>query len=171
MGSSKSPYAGESAGRAVFVGAAYLDRGFIDMAASELTDWEFHVIGPVGSIPARANVVAHGELPFGETVPFIKHADVGLATLRYLPGAESFTDSLKIIQYTYARLPIVAPEFMRSARTNLFTYRPGDRESIRAALLAARAFDRTSVDRSGIGSWEDLARELAGPLAHPGGDG
>jgi 2-beta-glucuronyltransferase len=98
-------------------------------------------------------------------VPWLQHADVGLSTLRYRRGAESFTDSLKIIQYTYCRLPIVAPDFLRSSRTNVFTYRPGDAASIRGALAAARAFDRSTVDRSAIGTWDDLARKLAGPLA------
>ena len=148
----EDPYEANSEGRAVFVGAAYLDTEFLTIAAQELPRWEFHVIGPLGHVPDGPNMVAHGKLPFAGTVPYIAHADVGLACLRYLRGAESFTDSLKVIQYTHARLPIVAPEFMRSARNNVFTYRPGDRESIRAALLAARAFDRSTVDRSGIGS-------------------
>jgi 2-beta-glucuronyltransferase len=164
---SVNPYKAQASARAVFVGAAYLDQSFVQSAARVLPDWEFHVIGPVGEVSTLANVIAHGELPFSETVGFIVHADVGLACLREIPGAESFSDSLKIIQYTYARLPIVAPEFMRSPRTNVFTYRPGDPASIKAALLAAHAFDRRAVDRSGIGSWTDLARQIAGPELWP----
>lgn len=159
------PYDRASKGRAVFVGNAYLDTEFLEIAARDQPDWEFHVIGSLGRLPTRPNVIAHGELPFAETVPWLQHADVGLSTLRYRRGAESFTDSLKIIQYTYCRLPIVAPDFMTSSRTNVFTYRPGNADSIREALAAARTFDRSTVDRSTIGTWDDLARKLAGPLA------
>jgi 2-beta-glucuronyltransferase len=162
-----SPYTGAAEVRAVFVGAAYVDRAFVESAAREFPRWEFHVIGPVGDMPALQNVIAHGELPFSETVRYIVHADVGLACLRGLRGGESFSDSLKVIQYTYARLPIVAPEFMRSDRSNVFTYRPGDAASIKASLLAARAMDRSTVDRSGIWSWTDLATALAGPVLWP----
>jgi len=159
------PYDHARKGRAVFVGNAYLDTGFLEIAVRDHPDWEFHVIGALGRLPSRQNVIGHGELPFAETVPWLQHADVGLSTLRYRRGAESFTDSLKIIQYTYCRLPIVAPDFMTSSRTNVFTYRPGNADSIREALAAARTFDRSTVDRSTIGTWDDLARKLAGPLA------
>jgi 2-beta-glucuronyltransferase len=158
------PYDPSLEARAVFVGNAYLDTEFLSIAAPDHPGWQFHVIGELGRMPDLPNVVVHGELPFAETVPYLQHADVGLSTLRYRPGAESFTDSLKVIQYTYCRLPIVAPDFMRSARANVVTYRPGDRDSIRTALAAARALDRSTIDRSSIRSWDDLARELAGPL-------
>jgi len=158
------PYDRSREARAVFVGTAFLDTGFLIDATRDHPRWEFHIIGAFSSVPASPNVVAHGELPFAETVAFLQHADIGLAPIRYRPGAESMSDSLKIIQYTYCRLPIVAPDFLRSSRTNVFTYRPGDAASIRGALAAARAFDRSTIDRSSIGTWDDLARKLAGPL-------
>jgi 2-beta-glucuronyltransferase len=158
----ESPYAPESM-NAVFVGMSHLDTNFLEHAAALFPKWTFHVIGRLGHVPRRPNVVEHGELPFHETVPYIVHADIGLATRSYALGAESLASSLKVIQYTYARLPIVAPDFMRSERKNVFTYRPGDDESIRRALLAAEAMDRSMIDRSDIPSWLDLARALAGP--------
>ena len=164
---SPDPYDRSFECHAVFVGTSHLDADFVDAAARDLPSWQFHVIGPLADVPAHANVVAHGELSFDATVPFVMHADVGLATRSYAAGAESLTDSLKVIQYTYAGLPIVAPDFLWSGRTNMFTYRPGDPASIRAALLGARAFDRSTVDRTGIGSWTDLARSLAGPELWP----
>ncbi len=159
---SLDPYASGSGTRAVYVGTAYFDRRFLEMASGALPDWQFHVIGPIGDLPDAPNAHGHGELAFDETVPFITHADVGLACRTQVEGVESFSDSLKVIQYTYARLPIVAPEFVRSWRRNVFAYRPGDPASIREALVTARSMDRSTVDRSGIGSWSDLARELAG---------
>jgi 2-beta-glucuronyltransferase len=146
---------------AVFVGTAYLDRRFLEIAADAFPDWTFHIIGPLSQLPARPNLVAHGELPFVATVPYIVHADIGLAT--WFPGDETQADSLKIIQYSYAGLPIVAPDFLRSPRPNVFAYRPGDAASIRAALLAARAFTDRDAARAGVTTWADLARSIVGP--------
>ncbi len=158
----EDPYDRSRAGHAIFVGTAHLDRTFLDVAARDFPAWDFHVVGPFDSLPDRPNVLAHGELPFSETVPYIVHADVGLATLEHVPGAETLRDSLKVVQYTYARLPIVAPDFMASNRTNLFLYHPGDDASIRGAMTAAAQSDRSAISREGIWSWDDLARVLAG---------
>jgi len=83
-----------------------------------------------------------------------------LQTLAPHDGAEAFTDSLKIIQYTYCRLPILAPSFLRSPRPNFVFYTPGDRASIGSALEEARRFDRRRVDTTGVRSWDDLADQL-----------
>jgi 2-beta-glucuronyltransferase len=101
----------------------------------------------------------------------VKHADIGLCTLQtHAPAAVSFTDSLKIIQYTYCGLPVVVPELLRSSRPNTFCYVPGQTASIRQALLAARHFDRSTVVTDGIRSWDEVAQELAGAgLYAPGG--
>lgn len=159
-----NPYAAQPADvecNCVFVGNAQFDCEFLERAARMFPAWRFHIIGPIAGVPRPSNVTAYGELPFAETVPYVAHADIGLQTLRHTPGSESFTDSLKVIQYTYCRLPIVAPEFLRCGRTNMHFYRPGDDASIRAALEDARATDRGRIDRSGILSWDELAQTLA----------
>ncbi len=157
----EDPYGPGPRPRCVFVGSAMFDRDFLARASAALPEWVFHVIGPVGGLPRRPNVVGHGERPFAETVPFLLHADIGLQTLVYTPGAECFTDSLKVLQYTWCRLPIVAPEFLRCGREHMFHYRPGDTAGIVAALRAADAFDRRRIGRDGIRSWEELAATLA----------
>jgi 2-beta-glucuronyltransferase len=163
-----APYEEGWDAHAVFTGNAHFDHEFLGIASAAFPRWGFHVIGPIDDLPARPNVFAYGELPFAATVPFLQHADVGLHTLAYAPGAESFTDSLKVIQYTYCRLPVVAPEFLRCDRPNLCYYQPGDAESIRRALAAARAFDRSSIRTDGVRTWDELAGVLAGeaPVAH-----
>jgi 2-beta-glucuronyltransferase len=109
-------------------------------------------------------VFAYGELPFMETIPYLKHADIGLSTLQTsLQASASFTDSLKIIQYTYCGLPIVVPESLRSPRPNVFCYVPHDVTSIQEALLAARHFDRSKIMTDDIRSWDEIAQNLAGP--------
>ena len=104
----------------------------------------------------------YGERAFAGLVPYVKHADIGLQTLEYWPGAECFTDSLKMQQYTYCRLPIVAPTFLRSDRPHVFCYEPGDDGSIRQALQAALRFDRDLVPGAEVSRWDDLILKLAG---------
>lgn len=159
-----SPYKGDWDAKAVFAGQAMFDCDFLARAARLMPKWAFHIIGDIRRLPHRANVFAHGEMAFAELAPFIKHADVGLQTLEYRHGGECFTDSLKVIQYTYCRLPIVAPQFLRSERTNMFYYTPGDDESIRSAMQAALQFDRSAIIPAEIGTWDQLAKELAGGL-------
>ena len=154
------PYGAARRPRALFVGQHFFDRGFLGTASRLFPDWTFHVIGPMTGLPRADNVQAYGEMPFADTVAFVRHADIGLQTIAYSPGAEAFTDSLKIVQYTYCRLPIVAPAFLVSTRPNLFAYTPGDRESIRGALERARRFDRAAMDTGQLRSWDDLADQL-----------
>ncbi len=158
-----NPY-GRPGPHALFVGRYWFDHDFVRRAARLMPDWQFHIVGPIAPQDGAANVHFHGELPFAQTVPYLRHADIGLQPLAGLPSVEVFSDSLKVHQYTYCRLPIVAPEEMCGGRSHFFGYRPGDDGSIRAALLAARAFDRGRVPRDAVPGWDDLARELAAPV-------
>ncbi len=162
---SDDPYAPHDRPAAVFVGAAHVDVDFLARAARLRQDVDFHVIGPIPDLPAAPNVIAHGPMPFDRTIAWLKHADIGLACWGYRPGAESFTDTLKIIQYTWCRLPIVAPAFIRTDRPGVVTYEPGSDVSIASALDEALAMDRGRIDVSSLQTWEQLAATLAGPLA------
>lgn len=154
-----NPYVGGP--NVIYVGKHYFDRDFLERASRLFPDWRFHVFGAVGALPASANLACYGERPFAGLVPYLKHADIGLQALTYTPGAECFTDSLKMHQYTYCRLPIVAPAFLRGDLPHVFCYEPGDDASIRQALWAARAYDRASISAAAILSWDDIAGKLA----------
>jgi 2-beta-glucuronyltransferase len=156
-----SPYPEGSATNAVFTGIAHLDREFLAVAAAAQPSWRFHIFGPFSPMPAP-NVVMHGEVPFRDTVAYIAHADVGLATINRIPHPEVFSDSLKVIQFTYARLPIIVPDFIKTTRSNAIEYVPGDTETVRNSLMRAAAFDRSTISREGILSWDELAASLAG---------
>lgn len=158
---SDSPY-DDSKVNAVFVGTAFLDRRFIRVAAAARPNWEFHLVGPLPEFPGVPNIRTYGEMPFAKTVPFITHANIGLATLRPMPNAHVFSDSLKVIQYTYARLPILMPDFIPSGRPNVIPYPPGDPDAISRALTRAVELDRASISRDGILSWDELAAALVG---------
>lgn len=155
-----NPYPSGPHVNCVFVGASMLDRDFLSRAARLLPHWAFHVIGPLGRLPRAANIVTYGELEFHATLPYLQHADVGLHPMERRSGAESLSATLKVMQYTYCRLPIVAPDFLHMPEAHVFHYRPGDDESIARALRAAWAMDRRTIDRSGARSWDEVVDEL-----------
>ena len=157
-----NPYRGTWDTNLIFVGTSHFDYDFLEKASARFPHWAFHVIGPIPHLPRQANILAYGEMPFLDTVPYIKHADIGLSVRTHDPATESLTDSLKIIQYTYCDLPIVVPTHLQSARLNTFCYIPGDAESIQQALLAARHFDRSRIVKDDIRSWDEVVRDLAG---------
>ncbi|PIZ34647.1 hypothetical protein [Candidatus Aquicultor secundus] len=157
-----NPYAGTAGPNLVFVGVSHFDIDFLDRASRLFPTRNFHIIGPIDGVQDCPNVKIYGELDFLKTVPFIKHADIGLATRSYMPGAELLGDSLKIIQYTYCRLSIVAPSFISTDRPNIIFYHPGDDESIRRAMLAASTYNRSQTYRDDIKSWDELAELLEG---------
>lgn len=146
---------------ALYVGREYFDADCVERAARLFPEWSFTVFGVRDYAPAAPNVAAHPERPFEEIVPYLKHADVGLQTRAYSPGAEALTDSLKMHQYTYCRLPIVAPEFLRHDRKHVFYYRPGDDASIRQALNDALAFDRSKIAVGEVQTWDDFIGQFA----------
>jgi 2-beta-glucuronyltransferase len=159
-GAGLSPYPGGTR-NAVYAGMHRLDLEALVTAARMRPCIRFHVFGPHQSdLRALPNVVPLGVRPFAETIPYVAHADIGLHPIPAGPGADSFSDSLKVIQYSYCRLPIVAPDFLRSTRPNVIPYTPGDEASIAAALDAALAFDRDAFVPGGIRTWDEVVAEL-----------
>jgi 2-beta-glucuronyltransferase len=144
----------------VFTGNAYLDKNFLNIASGYNGKEEFHILGPFKKDESNKNVQYYGEIEYADTIPFIKFADAGLQTLQYSKGAESFSDSLKVIQYTYCRLPVISPEFIKSRRDNFIYYKTGDKNSIIKALESSKTFDRNKIDVSGILSWDELTQKI-----------
>ncbi len=144
----------------VFIGNAYFDRDFLETASTLFPDAKFHIIGPIQGLPKHPNIIAYGEMPFYETVGYIKYADVGLHTLHRARGAEAFTDTLKVHQYTYCQLPIVAPSFLKTNRKHAFYYTPGNAATIQTSLENALGFLHDEVDNSNVLDWKELAQKL-----------
>ena len=153
-----NPYHGASGPHCIFVGNSHLDCDFIERAARLFPTYQFHLIGPFGEPVKLANVHCYGLIPFSETVPFVKHADVGLNCMT----RGTITDSLKIMQYTYCRLPIVASSLNRCDKPHMFFYEPGDEVSISRAMCDALAFNRARVPRAAVRSWDALVNDLLG---------
>lgn len=154
----ESPYSGME-NNFVFTGNAYLDEKFLDDAEMVSKENKFHILGPFRD-RSRGSIKYYGEIKFENTVPYIKYADAGLHTLIHDDRAEAFTDSLKIIQYTYCRLPVIAPDFIKSKRENFVYYVPGNKNEIKNVIEKAKDFDRSMIDISSINSWDEVTEKL-----------
>jgi 2-beta-glucuronyltransferase len=160
-----SPY--ESGLNAVSVGSMLFDSDFFAMAAKRFPEIAFHVIGAGAPFDAPPNVVQHREMPFRETVPYIRHASLGIAPYRTARHAEYICDtSMKLMQYAYCGRPAVCPDFAAGDHPNRFGYAPGDPDSIASAIRAALAC-HTAVVSERFLSWEDVAQRLLNPRAFP----
>lgn len=153
-----NPYKGEK--NFVFTGNSYFDYDFLEIASVKFPEINFHLIGSIEKKFDAENIMYHGELIFEETIPYIKFADAGLHNLTYSKGSESFSDSLKVIQYTYCRLPVIVPEFIKSSRNNFIYYKPRENKSIIEAVQSAITFNKDIVDAGEIYSWDTLTQKL-----------
>lgn len=154
-----NPYP-EDSQNLVFIGNAYFDTSFLEIASSIFAKLHFHIIGPIKDLPTKPNISAYGELPFQETIKYVKYASAGLHTLEETKGAEAFTDTLKVHQYTYCKLPIIAPEFLKTSRKHAFYYQPGNVTSIKSAVRKALDFPHQDVENRNVLDWKELAQTL-----------
>lgn len=154
----ESPYGAGPVG--VFAGVSPLfDYASLEAAAELAPRVEFHVIGPPPR-PLPANVSFHPELPFEVLVPYLQHATFGL--LLFPEGYASLGQGNKFAQYSYCRLPIVAPTHLEADRPNVCGFAPGDRQSLARALAEAQQMPHSSAFATGIMSAEELGLILAG---------
>lgn len=156
-----SPYAGGT--NAVTVGSMLFDRSFFLQVADRFPDIRFHLIGTGGQFDAPGNVQIYSEMPFKATLPYIKHADFGIAAYRPLADSGYLSQSsLKLMQYEYLGLPAVCPDFAVGTSPNRFGYRPGDADSATRAIRQALARGRfAGADR--FLNWEQIAERLLHP--------
>jgi 2-beta-glucuronyltransferase len=153
-----SPYGARPA--AVFAGVSPLfDYESLDAAAELAPEVAFHVIGPA-SRPSPSNVSFRPELPFEDVVPYLQHARFGL--LFFPAGYASLGQGNKVAQYSYCRLPIVAPADLRADRPNVVVFERNDSGSLRRALEAAERMPHAAAFAEGITSAAELAAILAG---------
>jgi 2-beta-glucuronyltransferase len=152
-----SPYA-RGTRNVVSVGSTLFDPWPIETLARSHPEWAFHVFGARFRGRSRLrNVILHGERPFSETIPFIKFADIGLAPYKVEPSeAYLAVTSLKMLQYAYCGLPVLAPEGPHWGRKNIVTYRQNSPESMSLAFDAAGKMPR--VPSTNIPTWKDAMR-------------
>lgn len=152
-----APYPPESR-NAVVVGNMLFDREAVAAMATSAPQVRFHLFGRGISGPFPENVKVYGERPFGETVPFIKFADFGVAPYKMSKRERYLVQSsLKLIQYSYCQLPIVAPDLLAGSRDNLILYRQNDESDWPGVIARALEAERSPAWQDGIQSWEDVA--------------
>jgi 2-beta-glucuronyltransferase len=144
----------------VFIGNSFVDNNFITLASALFETYGFHVIGPISPFIDNKNVIFYGELPFSRTVPYIKYADVGLQIRRMDIGLETLSDSLKVLQYTWCKLPIIAPLGLNSTRNHVIYYHYDSGESIKKTVRDSILYDRSTIDVSDIIDWAELTEKI-----------
>jgi 2-beta-glucuronyltransferase len=151
----------------VFVGAnlnkGFFDWEFLDIASNVCPEYNFHIIGQIDDIynrPLKNNIFYYGKIPFAETVPYIYYADIGLHIFgNYAKNMAVFGKSLKFIQYTYNRLPIIAPKHLNLKDKHVYSY-DYEEKSIFNAITSAMNHDRSQIDRKWIWDWRELVEDL-----------
>jgi 2-beta-glucuronyltransferase len=147
---------------AISIGDGLFDKRAIEVLATSYPEWNFHLFG-VGSVPAvpRENILAHGEETFANLIPYIKYADVGLCPYRLSEGADYLSQSsMRMIQYTYCRLPILVPFFAARGRAHACGYDPADASSLREAFAKAIGYDRSTIDDVEVLSWDEVLEQI-----------
>jgi 2-beta-glucuronyltransferase len=147
---------------AVFAGVShFFDYEMLQAAASAAPEVSFHVIGPAPR-PLPGNVVFHPEMPFTSVAPYMQHAKFGLL---FLPEDDPrLGQGNKIAQYSYCRLPIVAPSDLQASGSNIVAFERSDGSSLRRALDEAERMPHSAAFAEGLMSAEELAAILAGDL-------
>lgn len=159
-GAGTSPYLAPK--NAVCVGDMLFDANAVEIMATANPDWTIHLFGSKAALPKpMPNVVAHGEQPFNAIAPYLTFADLGIAPYRLASDVDYLSQSsMKMIQYTYCRLPIVAPAFAAAGRNHVFGYCPADQDSIEAAFRQGATHERRLIDVSTISTWEEKVDRL-----------
>ena len=160
-----SPY--DAGIHAVSVGSMLFDRQFVTLAAQAHPEMTFHIIG-CGQARAPewpANVRHYDEMPFQETIRYVKHAQIGLAPYRPEAIPPSLADtSMKLQQYAFFGVPAVCPLQVTGDYPHRFGYRAGDAASIKQALTQAVA----AGNNVGISvlNWQQITDRYLAPQAY-----
>jgi 2-beta-glucuronyltransferase len=145
---------------AVSIGSMLFDPRFFEIAAPMFPDVTFHVIGsgqPAPSDP-RPNVRYHAEASFLDTIPYLKHADFGIAPYRQDEVPPYLADtSMKLMQFAYLGLPAVCPLAAVGAHLMRFGYDLHDAETVRSAVDQALAATHRAV---GALTWADVTQKI-----------
>ncbi len=151
----------------VSVGSMLFDHSVFDVAAEAFPDRAFHVIGCGRTWRCAPNIILYPEMKFLETLPYVAHANIGVAAYRSAQRCRYLADSsMKLAQYSYLRLPAVCPHFAVGRHAHRFGYTPNAAKEIVSAFEAAFA-DHFDDDAPTAMTWDDLVIRLLDPAAFP----
>ncbi len=157
---------------AIVAGDMMFDLSSFEMMVRNFPHITFHAFGgmELEDLASSHNLIHHGEVPFETLRNFILHADIGIAPYQDRPDLHYLVESsLKLVQYTYARLPILAPHFCKGDRDHLKGYTPGNEASIIQAVEEVCRVDRRTIDSSEIYDWREIVTIMLKNLGLPGG--
>ena len=153
----------------VVAGDGAFDRHATREIATALPAAAVHLFGrmPRDGLETSANVVFHGEVPFARLVPYLQHADVGLAPYEDRPDRNYFAESsLRQLQYRLCGLPMVLPGFAAPHPEPWhFIYDAHRPASAGPAARAALDWGRRAADADAVLDWRQVVREV---LMHAG---
>lgn len=153
-----SPYDAGSK-NAISIGNMLFDQSAVGAIATAAPEVNFHVFGAAWSGWAPPNVVIYGERDFESIVPYLQHADFGIAPYRLTADEVYLAESsLKLAQYSYCGLPILLPDLVPFARPNAIGYRMDGEVEWREKVDAALNMRRSLAFRHGILTWDEVAR-------------
>jgi 2-beta-glucuronyltransferase len=143
-----------------------IDWDFLDATASQFPHLKLHIFGPYKKQISHPNIIYYGTQPFHTLLPYIVHATIGLHIKKnYLHKKQSnknlndLSKTLKFMQYTYAKLPIIAPQAMQITEPHVFSY-TNDPISIKTAVETALNYPKEQINTDHILSWESLVTTL-----------
>lgn len=144
----------------ISVGDMLFDQHVITQFANAFPEWTFHLFGRNAKLTDKLkNVIEYGECHFASIVPYMKFADIGLAPYRNALNCEYLSQSsLKLLQYAYSSLPIVAPEFASGNNSYVFGYK--DLASANEAFTKAMMFNKQASEKPVIYSWDNVLDEM-----------
>ena len=123
-----------------------------------------HLFGRMSpdSLAGVANARFHGEVPFATLVPYLQHADVGLAPYEDRPNRNYFAESsLRQLQYLLCKLPIVLPTFAApTPRAWHYLYDAHRPETAGTAAVAALGCDRAAISDDGVLDWRQVIAQV-----------
>lgn len=154
-----SPYPPGSR-NAVSIGDMLFDQASVAAMAAAAPDVDFHVFGATWNGWAQPNITIYGERDFESIVPYLQHADFGIAPYRLTADEVYLAESsLKLAQYSYCGLPILLPDLVPFTRANRIAYRLDGETAWREKIDAALAMQRSSTFRDGIKTWDEVAQQ------------
>lgn len=158
-----SPY-GEGI-HAVSVGSMLFDPQFFILAGKRFPHIHFHIIGSCQPRHPEygENISVYGEMPFDKTLPYIKHATLGIAPYASVNLPAYLRDtSLKLTQYEFFGLPAICPHFIAADYPTRFGYDIGDENSIAQAISRALNPPQPLTKRTVL-DWAQVTERMLAP--------
>lgn len=153
---------------AVSVGNMLFDELSVAQMAQAAPEVQFHIFGAHWKGAKTDNVILYGERDFESIVPYIQHADIGLAPYRLSEGEVYLAESsLKLPQYSYCGLPILMPDLIPYRHSNIVTYKLDGETDWRGRIDDALSRPRARHLRRTIPTWPSVAADTLNAVLPP----